>query len=90
MSTNVRVKNNNRGEFILAPYKAVVEQMGEYFVFVVNDSSKVTQQKVILGTRIDDKVIVKDGLKEGDKVVAEGVQKLKEGSAVNTGSAKLN
>jgi membrane fusion protein (multidrug efflux system) len=64
--------------------------MGEYFVFVVNDSSKVTQQKVTLGTRIDDKVIVKDGLKEGDRVVAEGVQKLKEGSAVNTGSAKLN
>lgn len=90
MSTNVRVKNNNHEEFILAPYKAVVEQMGEYFVFVVNDSSKVTQQKVTLGTRIDDKVIVKDGLKEGDRVVAEGVQKLKEGSAVNTGSAKLN
>jgi len=84
MSVNVRVKNNNVGEFLLAPYKSVVEQMGEYFVFVVRDSSKVSQQKVVLGTRINDKVIVKDGLHEGDKVVAEGVQKLKEGTVVNT------
>jgi RND family efflux transporter MFP subunit len=87
MNTNVRVRNNQGGQFLLAPYKAVVEQMGEYFVFVVNDSSKVSQQKVVLGTRVNDKVIVKDGLKEGDKIVSEGVQKLKDGTAVNTGAA---
>lgn len=86
MSINVRAKNNNEGQFILAPYKAVVEQMGEYFVFVVRDSSKVSQTKVTLGTRINDKIIIKDGLKEGDKVVSEGVQKLKEGTVVNTGA----
>jgi RND family efflux transporter MFP subunit len=90
MSINVRAKNNNEGQFILAPYKAVVEQMGEYFVFVVRDSSKVSQQKVILGTRINEKIIVKDGLKEGDKVVAEGVQKLKEGTVVNAGAQGKN
>lgn len=84
MSTNVLVKNNQGGEFILAPYKSVVEQMGEFFVFVVNDSSKVSQKKVMLGTRIKDKVIVKDGLQAGDKIVTEGVQKLKDGAAVNT------
>jgi len=84
MNTNVRVKNNHTGQFILAPYKSVLEQMGEYFVFVVNDSSKVSQRKIILGTRINEKVIVKDGLQEGDKVVSEGVQKLKDGTAVTT------
>lgn len=84
MSTNVLVKNNQGGEFILAPYKSVVEQMGEFFVFVVNDSSKVSQKKVMLGTRIKDKVIVKEGLQAGDKIVTEGVQKLKDGAAVNT------
>ncbi|MDB5210653.1 MAG: family efflux transporter subunit, partial [Sediminibacterium sp.] len=58
MNMNVRVKNNHGGQFILAPYKSVVEQMGEYFVFVVGDSSKVAQKKVLLGTRINDKVII--------------------------------
>ena len=88
MNTTVRAKNNNTGQFILAPYKAVVEQMGEFFVFVVNDSSKVSQRKVQLGTRINDKIIVKDGLAEGDKVVTEGVQKLKEGTAVTAAPPK--
>jgi RND family efflux transporter MFP subunit len=90
MNTNVHVKNNHGGIFILAPYKSVVEQMGEFFVFVVGDSSKVSQRKVVLGTRINDKVIIKDGLQEGDKVVAEGVQKLKEGTVVTTGTPKAN
>lgn len=85
MSINVRAKNNNEGQFILAPYKSVVEQMGEFFVFVVGDSSKVAQTKVTLGTRINDKIIVKDGLKEGDKVVTDGVQKLKDGTVVSFG-----
>lgn len=86
MSTSVHVKNNHAGEFILAPAKSLVEQMGEFFVFVVTDSSKVTQKKVIPGPRIADKVVIKDGLQPGDKVVAEGVQKLKEGSVVTTGA----
>lgn len=88
MSTNIRVKNNHDGEFLLAPFKSVLEQMGEYFVYLIGDSSKVIQRKIVLGTRINDKVIVKDGLKPGDKIVAEGVQKLKDGTAVNAAPPK--
>ena len=88
MNTNVHVKNNNAGEFVMAPYKSIVEQMGEFFVFVVGDSSKVSQRKVLLGTRIKEKVIIKDGLQQGEKVVTEGVQKLKEGTIVNTAPPK--
>ncbi len=88
MSTNVRVKNNQGSEFILAPAKALVEQMGEFFVFVVNDSSKVNQRKVSLGVHINDKVVVRDGLQAGDKIVTEGVQKLKDGAVVNTAAPK--
>jgi len=82
MTCNVLVKNNSAGNSILIPYKSVLEQMGEFFVFVVNDN-KVHQQKVTLGQRIGDKVIVKDGLKENETVVTDGVQKLKDSSAVN-------
>lgn len=89
MSCNVRVKNNHSNDlFLLAPFKAFVEQMGEYFVFVVNDSSKVVQHKVTLGARVDDKVIVKDGLNEGNKIVIEGVQKLRDGAVVQLAPAK--
>jgi len=83
MNVNVRVKNNAADSLLLLiPYKAVTEQMGEYFVYVVDDSSRAIQHKLLLGTRINDKVIVKDGLNEGDKVVTEGFQKLKDSSRV--------
>ena len=52
MNTSVRIKNNNPDSlFLLIPYKAVTEQMGEYFVFVVNDSSRAIQHKNITGNQ---------------------------------------
>lgn len=82
LNGNIRVKNSTGQPQLLIPYQAVTEQMSEYFVFVVGDSSKVAQKKVTLGARINDKVIVKDGIKEGDMVVTEGTQKIREGAKV--------
>ncbi|GAB4014844.1 multidrug efflux RND transporter periplasmic adaptor subunit AdeD [Spirosoma migulaei] len=82
LNANIRVKNNTGEPQLLIPYQAVTEQMSEYFVFVVGDSSKVSQKKVTLGARINDKVIVKDGLKEGETIVTEGTQKIREGAKV--------
>jgi len=82
MSANIRVRNNGNSESILIPAKAVMEQMGEYFVYVVTDSSKVSQRKITRGAVINDKVIVKDGLAENEKIVTEGIQKLRDGAPV--------
>ncbi len=82
LNGNVRVKNNTGQPQVLIPYQAVTEQMSEYFVYVVGDSSKVTQKKVTLGARINDKVIVKNGLNEGEVIVTEGTQKVREGAVV--------
>jgi RND family efflux transporter MFP subunit len=82
MSCNIRVRNNGNSESILIPAKAVMEQMGEYFVYVVTDSSKVSQRKIIRGATINDKTIVKEGLAENERIVTEGIQKLRDGAAV--------
>jgi len=84
MNCNLRVKNNSTqsSDKILIPAKSVTEQMGEYFVFVLSDSSKVLQRKVKLGEAVNDKIIVKDGLKVGERIVIEGTQRLKNGSKV--------
>ncbi len=79
---NIRVKNSTDAPQLMIPYQAVTEQMSEYFVFVVGDSSKVTQKKVTLGARINASVVVKNGLNEGELVVTEGTQKIKEGTKV--------
>ncbi len=83
MNVNLRVKNNSADNLmLLIPGKAVTEQMGEFFVFVINDSSQAIQHKILLGPKINDKVIVSQGLKEGDKIVTEGFQRLRDSSRV--------
>lgn len=66
---------------VIIPYKAVNEQLGEFFVYMV-DSAKATQRKVILGEQLGRNIIVKDGLKAGDVIITEGIQNLREGSAI--------
>ena len=87
MNGTVRVLNNAAQKSLLIPYKAVTEQLGEFFVFVVNDSSKVSQQKIVLGKQIGTNVIVKNGLKAGDKIAVQGVQNLREGSSIKLDTA---
>jgi membrane fusion protein (multidrug efflux system) len=87
MNATVRVKSNAKQKSLLIPYKAVTEQLGEYFVYVPGDSSKVTQTRVQLGRQIGKDVIVREGLKEGDSVVTQGVQNLREGAVIQSVAA---
>lgn len=87
MTLNVEVPSQMAGEQIVIPFAAVTEQLGQFAVFVVGDSSKVSQRLINLGVKTQDKVVVKEGLKEGEIIVSEGVQNLKDGSVVQTGEA---
>jgi membrane fusion protein, multidrug efflux system len=84
MNGKVRVKNNSPQAALMVPYKAVVEQLGEYFVYVPGDSNKVSQTKVVLGRQVGNDVIIREGLKETDSVVAQGVQNLREGAVIES------
>lgn len=84
MTGTVRVLNNASTGSVLIPYKAVTEQLGEFFVYVAGDSSKVSQRKLVLGEPIGANIIVKDGLKAGEKIAVEGVQNLREGATIKT------
>lgn len=83
MTGTVRVLTTSK-RAVLIPYKAITEQLGEFFVYVPGDSSKATQKRVQLGKALGTNVMVKEGLKEGDKVIVEGIQNLREGSVFTT------
>jgi RND family efflux transporter MFP subunit len=85
MSVVLKVLNNQSGNRILIPYKAVTEQMGEFFVFVAHDTI-ANQLKVKLGPRIGSDIVIMDGIKQGDNVVTEGFQKLRDGGKIVLGS----
>ena len=81
MSANLQILNNSGVSSIIIPYRATVEQMAEYFVYVVGGDT-VAQRKVALGKRIRDMAIVLSGVKPDEVIVLDGVQKLKDGSKV--------
>lgn len=88
MNCTVRVKAEAGEGALLIPYKSVVEQLGEFFVYVAGDSNKVSQRKISLGKQLDSTIIVKEGLKAGENIVVQGVQNLREGSVINASPKK--
>ncbi|HTA26293.1 MAG TPA: efflux RND transporter periplasmic adaptor subunit [Bacteroidia bacterium] len=99
LSCVMRVHNQETKPKLLVPSKAVVELMGEYFVYLVKDTTApdpkdstkthpvtiAVQKKVKLGQTIAPNVIVENGLKEGTKIVLDGVQSLHTGSVIKVG-----
>ena len=81
LSVNVRVLNPLGGPQVVIPMVAAMEQMSEYFVFVVQDST-VHQQRIRLGPRSGGQVVVLDGLKAGDVIAKDGIQRLHDKSVV--------
>jgi membrane fusion protein, multidrug efflux system len=88
MSGTLRILSNAAVKSVTIPYKAVTEQLGEFFVYVLGDSNKVSQRRLVLGPQVGTEVIVRDGLKGGETIVVQGVQNLREGAVVSTGTQK--
>ncbi len=67
---------------ILVPQRAVQELQGTYTVVVVTPDDKVETRKVKPGQKVGSNWIIEEGLKSGDRVVAEGIQRLRDGMTV--------
>jgi RND family efflux transporter MFP subunit len=68
---------------LLVPQRAVSELQGSYQVAAVEDGNKVSIRTVKVGDRVGNQWIIAEGLKPGERVVAEGVQKVRAGMQVN-------
>jgi RND family efflux transporter MFP subunit len=79
----VRFISYTRRGALLIPQKAVVELQGSYQVAVVGNDNKVTLRSVTVGERTGPMWIVNSGLKAQERVVVEGVQKVRDAMAVN-------
>jgi membrane fusion protein (multidrug efflux system) len=67
---------------ILIPQRCVMELQGLYNVFVVEANNKVEKRGVKVGPRIKEFWLITEGLKPGEQVVYEGLQKVKPGANV--------
>jgi membrane fusion protein (multidrug efflux system) len=75
----VRVQQNA----LLVPQRAASELQGGYQVAVVDGENKVSVRTVKVGDRIGTQWVIADGLKRGERVVAEGAQKVQPGTQVS-------
>jgi membrane fusion protein (multidrug efflux system) len=67
---------------LLVPQAAVIEIQGTYQVAVVGEGNKAEIHPVKVGARVDRDWIITDGLKMGDQVIVQGVQRLRPGMVV--------
>lgn len=82
MFGRIRVDLGVRKDSILVPARAVTELQGKNFVWVVDSENKASQRPVQVGQQIGEQLLITEGLKAGDRLVVEGLQKVQEGKEV--------
>ncbi len=83
MFSRVRAEMGIKKGALLIPQVAVSEVQGKYFVAIVNPENKVAIKPVKVGQWFGQLWVIDEGLRAGEKVVAEGTQKVREGMVVS-------
>jgi membrane fusion protein (multidrug efflux system) len=79
---NVRVLLGTRKGALLVPQRAVMELQGSYQVAVLGADNRIDLRTVKAGDTLGPLWIIEEGLKPGERIVVEGLQKVKQGIAV--------
>jgi membrane fusion protein (multidrug efflux system) len=83
----VRVRTAERTEALLVPQKAVQDLQGQQSVLTLGPDNTVVVRAVVTGDRVDQRWIVEQGLKPGDPVIVDGLQKIRPGVRVTPRSS---
>lgn len=78
----IRLHIDERKNVVLVPQKAVQELQGLQSVLTVGPENKVLARSVVTGERVGERWIITQGLKPGDRVIVEGLQKARPGAIV--------
>ena len=85
----IRVESEVVKDAILVPQRSVMEIQGLHNVFVVNADNTVENRSVTVGDKVGSSWLVTEGLKPGEKVIYEGLQKAKDGAVVTPVAADI-
>src|SRR5262245_21576892 len=79
----VRILLDTKRGALLVPQRAVQELQSIYTVAVVDSGNKVAFRTVKVGQKVDSLWVVEDGLKAGEQIVVEGLQRIQDGMTVS-------
>jgi len=89
MFARVRATTGQPMNAMVVPDRAVQEQLGKYFLTVVGEGDKAEMRPVVLGPRFGNRQVIQAGLKAGDRVVVEGLQKARPGSPLKVVAVRI-
>src|SRR5258706_1565281 len=78
----VRVRTAERRHALLVPQRAVQELQGQHSVLTVGPDQTVQARSAVTGDRVDQRWVIEQGLKAGDAVIVDGLQKVRPGARV--------
>ena len=78
----VEVKERQQQPRLVVPQAALQVDQAGYYVLIVGPDHKVEQRRVTTGPNQDTDVVIQSGVKEGDQVIVDGVQKVRPGQVV--------
>jgi len=79
--TAVIRERTEKPELVIPQAAVQIDQSG-YYVLIVDDQHKVEQRRVVTGRNLDMDVVVTSGLHQGEKVIVDGIQKVRPGQLV--------
>lgn len=88
MFARIKLDLGARPDSVLVPERAVAELQGRNFVWVIGPDNKASQRAVQLGYAVESNVLILEGLKAGERIVIEGIQKAREGAPVQPMTAE--
>ena len=87
MFARMKVDIGVRSDSLLVPERAVTELQGKNFMWVIGPDDKATQRAVKVGETMGENLLILEGLKAGERIVVEGLQKVREGATVQPKTA---
>lgn len=88
MFARMRIDLGSRTNSILVPQRAITELQGKSFVWVVGPDNKSAQRGIQVAGQIGEDVLIPEGLKPGERIVVEGLQKVRDGALVKPMTAE--
>ena len=67
---------------LIIPQKATFEILEKKYVFIVDEKNVVHQQEIAIAAELPDIYMIKSGISPGDKIMFEGIRKVKDGDKV--------
>jgi len=78
----VRILQHTENDAIVIPERCIIELQGKFFVYLINEKNEIENRSITPGYRLGDLRLISQGLKKGDKVVIDALQKVKPGIEV--------